>query len=565
MSKLETTTAEVSTSAWNGLGNYLNRTDASLIGGETRKTLLDQWQDINRQEDHLDDALMIGLVGGTGVGKSTFINAMAGTEISRSSDRRPTTSRVVVYRHVDTEIPAEVPNADLSQPQALHRNDQLSKVILFDFPDFDSAEESHADIIQRYLPHLDVLLIVVDDVKYGDRRLYELLDRLDHSALNLFVIFNKVDRLRQRYGDRTAQIVQEVLADLRQKLADNANITMTPERQFSVSARSAMESREAGKPTGEDFEEVESMVSEYQHDKYRRAAKERNIDSRKRQLVSEISSTALGDDNREILDETQTLVTEWRGELGRAMDRISVELLSEPERRSLRRAQLRRVGPDWGFPFSLFFTLLGELRRRKYRKLTTDATELGQRINQHYRAFLEALTNLRARVSTEFSGFANHAAGKNLPAIAAVGEMESLTTKMASGFQATINRDVKPPSRFKKLMAHFPALFVLGFSVWKLIFPLLNDLSFGNLLGILGVLNPTFIIGTILSILFAYLCTAGFLWLRTAQKFDQQLMNSEKEIRAEISEHGKHFVSELEEHVKTMHTEFATLAKTLGK
>ena len=111
-----------------------------------------------RQEANLQDAILIGLVGGTGVGKSTIINALAGQQVSRSGDRRPTTSRVVIYRHGDTELPDDIPLADVAQPQVLHTRESLTKVILFDFPDFDSAESSHAEIVQRYLPHLDVLV-----------------------------------------------------------------------------------------------------------------------------------------------------------------------------------------------------------------------------------------------------------------------------------------------------------------------------------------------------------------------------------------------------------------------
>jgi len=38
------------------------------------------------------DAYVLALVGGTGVGKSTLLNALAGEEISTASARRPTTS-----------------------------------------------------------------------------------------------------------------------------------------------------------------------------------------------------------------------------------------------------------------------------------------------------------------------------------------------------------------------------------------------------------------------------------------------------------------------------------------
>ena len=185
---------------WHGIGQYLEQAEVQLLSPERRREFLETWKDISQQEANLDDAILIGLVGGTGVGKSTFINALAGQEVSRSSDRRPTTDRVIVYRHVNTELPADVPSQHFAQPEVLHDNDRIEKVVLFDFPDFDSAEVSHTHIIRQYLSYLDVLFVVVDDVKYADRRLYELLSELDHDARNVFVLLNKVDRLEKRYG-----------------------------------------------------------------------------------------------------------------------------------------------------------------------------------------------------------------------------------------------------------------------------------------------------------------------------------------------------------------------------
>src|SRR6266852_1738799 len=58
--------------------------------------------DLRRQAEALDvdrPLLVIVLMGGTGVGKSTLLNALAGGAIAQASFARPTTRDPVVYYH----------------------------------------------------------------------------------------------------------------------------------------------------------------------------------------------------------------------------------------------------------------------------------------------------------------------------------------------------------------------------------------------------------------------------------------------------------------------------------
>src|SRR4051794_27155671 len=67
-----------------------------------RATLEGIANDLRRQAEALDverPLLVVMLMGGTGVGKSTLLNALAGGGIAQASFQRPTTRDPVVYYH----------------------------------------------------------------------------------------------------------------------------------------------------------------------------------------------------------------------------------------------------------------------------------------------------------------------------------------------------------------------------------------------------------------------------------------------------------------------------------
>ena len=547
---------------WEQLGDYLHRDRLHLLSPDSQATIVAEWTEVTRLEALLDDALLIGLVGGTGVGKSTFINALAGERVSHSGDRRPTTDRVVVYRYVDTTLPSELPVRDLAQPQVQHRHEGLSKVVLFDFPDFDSAERAHADILQRYLPHLDILLIVVDDMKYADRRLYELLSQLDHSAANLFVIFNKIDRLRTRYGPKCETVVSDLNSDIRQKMLDYAAISLPSRQVFPISAGEVLESRLAGHPLAANapFRAVEDLLAGFQEEKRRRRAKEKNIDARQHAVMKSVEQAALNEENRGVLEEARGLLERWQRELSSAIDAISEDVVLERDRRALQRARLRRKAPHWGFPFSLGFTLLAQRPWGKGDPALTDTQELAGRLLHHYRGFFEAADNLRERFRTEFLGTEMDAEGDSQepsPEAWAATSAAQMRTHWA-------DEESKTPYWTRGLV-HLPAVGFLAVALWSCVQPAFEGgggwvKAIG--LGFLAALNPTFVIGLVVLVLVAYAVVGGILWLREVQRLDQQIGDAEREVRQAVVARRDQLLGGLRENLTAVAQEFE-FVKTL--
>lgn len=141
---------------------------------------------------NIDGRLVMGLLGGTGVGKSTLISALAGETISKASVVRPTTSRPLIYRH--ESFP---PLTGFSGQEIIHQVQSLRALAIVDFPDFDSLETAHHRLVLERLKELDLVVWVTDHNKYADRRLYEVMRMVRQVAgsTSQVMVLNKVDEL----------------------------------------------------------------------------------------------------------------------------------------------------------------------------------------------------------------------------------------------------------------------------------------------------------------------------------------------------------------------------------
>jgi 50S ribosome-binding GTPase len=159
-------------------------------------------------------AFVCALAGGTGAGKSSLLNALAGREVSRPGATRPVTAEPVAW------VPADA--ADELGPLlrwvgvhkvVSHHDPRFTDLCLLDLPDYDSVEPAHRATVDQVLPRVDAVCWVLDPEKYNDRVLHEdYLRPLAHHADRAVFVVNRRDVI----GD--ARQVAELTADLRRAL-----------------------------------------------------------------------------------------------------------------------------------------------------------------------------------------------------------------------------------------------------------------------------------------------------------------------------------------------------------
>ena len=193
------------------------------------------------------DAYVLALVGGTGVGKSSLLNALAGTDVSAASVRRPTTDRPVAWLHdaardelegllawLDVD-PADVRSGSGS---GLGGATELGSVAILDLPDLDSTAADHRRRVDAILPRVDAVLWVTDPEKYADAALHDdflttWVPRLDRQL----VVLNKADRLTAADGEAVRRDLERDLARLSSRDANRPDGTGPPVVLASATAR----------------------------------------------------------------------------------------------------------------------------------------------------------------------------------------------------------------------------------------------------------------------------------------------------------------------------------------
>jgi len=186
----------------------------------------------------LEAPLVVATFGGTGTGKSTLVNAIAGEEVSRAGRERPTTHRPVLIAHSQTDL--SLLGIPLEDVEIVQRDAELLRdVILLDCPDPDTNESnfpgSNLDHLRTLLPYCDVLLYVSTQQKYRSAR---VVGELKSAAAGCRMIFVQTH----------AGLDEDIRDDWRRTLEKEYSV---PEIFFVDSLKALQEQQSGLLPTGE--------------------------------------------------------------------------------------------------------------------------------------------------------------------------------------------------------------------------------------------------------------------------------------------------------------------------
>lgn len=213
-----------------GLADLMNCEPAALVTGAERS---------------LDDPLVIcGILGGKDVGKSTLINALAGTRVSPDEDEVGTgTTRPMAYVHRDVvstyrrrfaATNSLAGKFDVTE----HDAEAVRNVVLVDMPDFDSEFTDHLEIVSAVAPLLDRILWVVTPRKIADRSWVEMFPRVIKDRRNVYCVLNKTDEILgdEAYRNAAPDDFWQGQHDWVRDLIAQAGCRQTDSHRFLVSA-----------------------------------------------------------------------------------------------------------------------------------------------------------------------------------------------------------------------------------------------------------------------------------------------------------------------------------------
>ena len=169
------------------------------------------------------DAPLLAVVGGsTGAGKSTLVNTLLGSVVSRAGVRRPTTTSPTLICHpLDRDwfrsgpvlpglVRSDEPLADSRALQIVVTDQLPAGLALLDAPDIDSVDDENRRLSRQLLGAADLWVFVTTAARYADAVAWELLQQAAERDAVVSVVLNRCPP--EAAHELTAHLAEMLLA-----------------------------------------------------------------------------------------------------------------------------------------------------------------------------------------------------------------------------------------------------------------------------------------------------------------------------------------------------------------
>lgn len=294
--------------------------------------------------------LIVALLGGTGTGKSTLINALLGANLVKEGKQRPTTTQPIMLCR--PEVEPRLWGIDTSDIQ-VEKCDlfSLHRMVLIDCPDPDTTEDederlSNLARLRSVLPLCDILLVTGTQQKYRSRRVADELSEAAPGARLIFV---------QTNADRDEDIREDWARVLKDKYE--------PGRIYFVDSKLALSEQLSGRhcenTLSGDFGDLHRLLTREMNEEHALRVREANFFDLAEEVVQRCETEI--EAAWPSVKKVRTKIEEEREKLGATLsEKMREELIQD--RRLWENRLIDQITSRWGYsPFSIVL--------RTYQKL----------------------------------------------------------------------------------------------------------------------------------------------------------------------------------------------------